>query len=248
MSILGPKALSALTLLIAIATARPAAADWRRTVDLNCGTAFTLEQGMVEVGLLTPLSVGVTDDVQVALHPILLLLGQPYIALRWRATRYDDVTLAFNLGTSWSFIRREDAEGDPSPEDPKADLGFPGTLQLDATVTFRVGDGWLFSVGGGPAMDLLGARPIRGLAELHASIHALIDRAQLVMLQASTYIDVTGAVDVRRPLVTLMYAVALSDAVHLGAGLGFGRFIYEPAAGVREELLVFPVADIWFRL
>ena len=179
----------ALVLVLAPAAGTGAArADWRRSIDLNYGTAFTLEQGMVEIGVMTPLSIGVTDELQVALHPILLLLGQPYIALRWRASRYGVATVALNLAGSWSLIRREDEAGTPATEGTPGG-GFPGTVQLTATLTFRAGHDWLFSVGAGPGIDLLGARPIRGLAELHASAHWLIDASQLVMLHATGYLD-----------------------------------------------------------
>jgi len=236
-------ALFALVLLGAPPRAR---ADWRRTHDINDNTAFTLEQGAVEVGVMRPLTVGVTDEFQVAIHPILLLLGQPYLAFRWRATRFGDVTLALNLGGSWSFIRREDGEGNPAESDTP-DSGYPGVLQATATLTVKAGADWLFSFGAGPGIDWLGARAVRGLAELHAAIHWRPESSQLLMLHASGYLDVgTGAIE--RPLVELIYGAALSHVVHVGAGVGVGTFIYEADSGERDTLNVFPVLDLWFRL
>jgi len=237
----------ALVLLLAMAFgADGARADWRRSTELNYGTAFTLEQGMVEIGVMTPLSIGVTDELQVAIHPVLLLLGQPYIAVRWRASRYGVATLALNLAGSWSLIRREDERGEPATEGTPGS-GFPGTVQLTATLTFRAGKDWLFSIGAGPGVDLLGADPIRGLVEIHASTHWLIDSSQLLMLHATGYLDASDDGHLLRPVLELEYAVALSNVVHLGAGVGFGEFIYEPNAGERKTLRIFPVADIWFR-
>ncbi|PKN58927.1 MAG: hypothetical protein CVU56_02990 [Deltaproteobacteria bacterium HGW-Deltaproteobacteria-14] len=237
----------ALVLVLAPAVSIGAArADWRRSIDLNYGTAFTLEQGMVEIGVMTPLSIGVTDELQVAIHPVLLLLGQPYIALRWRVSRYGVATVALNLAGSWSLIRREDEAGAPATEETPGS-GFPGTVQLTATLTFRAGRDWLFSVGAGPGIDLLGARPTRGLAEVHASAHWLIDASQLLMLHATGYLDTSDGGRLLRPSLELMYAVALSNVVHLGGGVGFGEFIYEPNTDERKTLHVFPVADIWFR-
>lgn len=245
---MSPRASLAIVLLVALVVSTGTArADWRRTTELSYGTAFTLEQGMVEVGLMTPLSIGVTDELQVATHPILLLLGQPYIALRWRVSRLGLATVALNLAGSWSFIRREDESGAPAAEGTPGS-GFPGTVQLTATVTLRAGRDWLFSIGAGPGVDLLGARPTRGLAEIHASAHWLIDASQLMMVHATGYLDASDDGHLLRPVLELEYAVALSNVVHIGAGVGFGEFIYEPNADERRTLRVFPVVDIWFRL
>jgi len=214
---------------------------------VTSNTAFTLEQGVVEVGIMTPLTIGVVDELQVALHPVLLLLGQPYVAARWRVTRPGDIGVALNLGASWSFIRREDRQGRPASPETEGVTGFPGTVQLTTTVTLRVGEGWLLSVGAGPAVDFLGERAVTGLVELHGSVHWIIDRTQLLALHASGYLGVTGDDPLVRPLAQLMYAVALSRIVHLGVGVGVGSFIFDTSETERRTLKVFPVADLWFR-
>lgn len=238
-----------LALALAVPTVAPgeALAEWRRSSEVTHNTAFTLEQGQVEIGVLTPLTVGLTDEVQAALHPVLLLLGQPYIAVRWRLTHFGPVNFALNVGAAWSFIRREDADGRPATSESVGTVGFPGSMQLTGTFTFRAGSDWLLSVGAGPAIDLLGAEVSRGLVEVHAGVHWLIDRSQLLMLQASSYLAFDDSPVLRRPLVQLMYAVALSSVVHLGGGVGFGEFIFEPSESERETLAVFPVLDLWFR-
>jgi len=238
---------AAIALTLVTGASTEARGDWRRTTEVTHNTAFTLEQGQVEIGVLTPLSVGVTDELQVALHPVLLLLGQPYLALRWRLTRFGPVNVALNLGASWSFIRREDRDGRPADADTVGPVGFPGSLQLTGTVTLRLGSDWLLSLGAGPALDLLGAEVTRGLVELHAGLHWLIDRRQLLMLHANGYLQLSEEVTVRRPVVQLLYAVALSNVVHLGGGVGFGEFIFEPTDTERQTLAVFPVIDLWFR-
>ena len=237
-----------LVALLGLATFTPAArGNWRRSTEINTNTAFTLEQGMVEVGFLAPLTVGITDEFQAALHPILLLLGQPYVALRWRITRPGPVTVALNLGASWSFIRREDEQGQAASEtDP--DSGFPGTTHATATVTFRAGEDWLFSVGGGPGADFLGTRTVRGLAELHASIHWRPDPRQVLMVQASGYLDLDASGALTRPVLSLVYGFALTDVVYLAGGVGFGDFVFEPDEESRKTLHVFPIVDVGFRL
>ncbi|MCB9734419.1 MAG: hypothetical protein H6745_17665 [Deltaproteobacteria bacterium] len=236
--------LKALVLMACLASATPAAAEWRRSHDITLNTAYTLEQGAVEIGILTPLSVGVTDEVQVAIHPILLLLGEPYVALRWQMTRVGAVTVATNLGASWSFIRRENEDGVPASG---AGTGFPGVVQATATVTFKLGDSWLLSAGAGPAIDFLGADPVRGLAEVHLSAHWLLDESQLLMAQLQGYVRLTDRSELVRPLGELLYAVALSQGVSLAAGAGVGEFVFEESSSERRTLNLFPIIDLWFR-
>ena len=222
--------------------------DWRRTADVTYNTAFTLDQGVLEVGILTPLSIGITDEIQTALHPVLLLLGVPSLSLRWRVTRKRDVTVAINGSAAWSFVRKEDRDGIPEDGGPSGPVGFPGTTQLTATMTFRAGDAWLLSAGSGPALDFLGSNPIRGMAEFHGAVHWLVESDFLLMAQFIGYLDFSSNVSVRRPVAQLMMAYAVSDLVHLGLGVGFGKFIFETSATNRDTLAAFPIVDIWFRL
>lgn len=224
----------------------PAHAEWRRTSDIDLNTAYTLEEGALSVGLFAPLVVGVTDDFQASIHPLLLLLGQPSLAFRLRVTPVDDVTVSFNLSGAWSFIERETASGSATPTGDET-FGFPGTLQLTETTTLTLGRHALFSFGAGVAADFLGEVPIRGLLEVHLSAHLLPAPRHLIMLQLIGFIPFTEEVDLVRPTAQVVYAWSAGSRVHLALGLGLGEWTWESADGSRTTLNLFPVLDVWFR-
>lgn len=227
-------------------TSTPAHAEWRRTTDIDLNTAYTLEEGALSVGLFAPLVVGVTDDFQASIHPLLLLLGQPSLAFRLRVTPVDDVTVSLNLSGAWSFIERETASGTSSPTDDET-FGFPGTLQLTETTTLTLGRHALLSFGAGVAADFLGEVPIRGLFEIHLSAHFLPAPRHLVMLQLIGFVPFTEELDLVRPSAQVVYAWSAGSRIHLALGLGLGEWTWESADGSRTTLNLFPILDVWFR-
>lgn len=235
--------------LVTMLVAAPsiASAEWRRTSDVELNTAYTVEEGALSVGLFAPLVVGVTDDFQAAIHPLLLLLGQPSLALRLRVTDVGDATVAVNLAGAWSFIQRETKDGDTDPTTDER-RGFPGSLQLTTTTTFRLGRSALLSVGGGLSADFLGEVPVRGLVELHASGHLLLGNRHLLMVQLIGSLPFTGEpVSLVRPTAQLLYAWSAGSRVHLALGVGIGDFAWETSSGTTTSLAVFPLLDVWFR-
>lgn len=228
-------------------SARGAHAEWRRTTDIELNTAFTQEEGSLSIGILSPLTVGVTDSFQAAIHPLLLLLGQTSVALRVRVTPIEDVSAALNLAGTWSFIDRETRDGIPSAEAGDAEVGFPGTLQLTETTSFRLGQQALLSAGGGVASDFIGATPIRGLLELHVAAHWLPATRHLLMLQLLGYVPFTEAARLVRPSAQVLYAWSASSRVQIVVGMGIGDWTWETSEGGRSKVRVFPIADLWFR-
>jgi len=225
----------------------PARAEWRRTADIDWGTAYTLDDGALSVGVLSPLTVGVTDEFQVSIHPILLLVGKPSLNLRYRVTPVGPVTVSVDMGGAWSFIRRVDLNGHEPAVGSTAPTGFPGTLQLHTNVTVRLSPNWLATVGTGGAIDFLGGTARRGMAEFHASAHWLPGPRHLVMLQASTLVDLTNGGGLIRPTIQVLYAWAASSRVQLGVGLTVGRIIWETGPGQSANIYAFPIIDAWFR-
>ncbi|MCC6624214.1 MAG: hypothetical protein IT385_23385 [Deltaproteobacteria bacterium] len=225
-----------------------ARAEWRRTSDVELSTAYTLEENALSVGVLSPLSVGVTESFQASIHPLLLLLGQPSLAFRVRLTPVDTFTVSLDLAGAWSFINRETEDGSSPSEAAEGELvGFPGTLQLGATMTWALGSHWLLSAGVGPAVDFLGDEPIRGMALTHLSVHWLPGPRHLLMFKASGYVDLTHDADLVRPTVQLAYSWAASARVHLLVGLGIGDWVWETSGGGRRTVRVFPLVDVVFR-
>ena len=86
-------------------------ATWDEREDLIYRTAHTLNEGEFEVGVFAPLQYGLNDQVQVAIHPILLLVLAPHIATRWRYLPEDEVTMSLDFEVTWSFLDRVDQAG-----------------------------------------------------------------------------------------------------------------------------------------
>ena len=226
----------------------PVAAEGRRTSEVELNTAYTLEESSLSVGILSPLTVGVTESFQASIHPLLLLLGQPSMAFRLRLTPVGDVTVALNLTGAWSFIARETEDGTSASAATEGErVGFPGTIQLSSTVTFAVGRRWLLSIGGGPAADFLGDYPVRGLIELHGSVHWLPAVRHLLMAQVLGYLDLTHGGALVRPTAQFVYGWSPSARLHLLAGVGIGEWTWEADSGGRRSVRVFPVVDVVFR-
>jgi hypothetical protein len=237
----------ALVLPAASFAAPSARAEWRRSTDIELNTAFTLEEGTLSIGLLSPLTVGVTDSFQAAIHPVLLLLGQPSMALRLRLTPVDDIAAALNVAGAWSFIRRETSDGRTTGEADGDPVGFPGTLQITETTTFRVGERVLLSAGAGVAGDFLGLEPVRGLIETHLSLHWLAAARHLLMLQLMGYLPFTEKARLLRPSAQLLYAWSIGSTVQLALGVGVGEWVWESSDAERTTVRVFPLVDVWFR-
>lgn len=244
---LGSRVAMVLGVLLVVGAGSTARAEWRRTTDIELNTAFTLEEGTLSIGILSPLTVGVTDNFQAAIHPVLLLLGQPSLALRMRLTPVDEVTAALNLAGAWSFVARETADGRSTSEANGDAVGFPGTLQLTETTSFRLGSRVLFSAGAGAAVDFLGGDPVRGLAELHLSMHWLAVARHMLMVQVMGYLPFTEQARLLRPSAQVLYAWSAGSSVQLALGLGVGNWVWETSDAGRTSVRIFPLIDVWFR-
>jgi hypothetical protein len=255
-----------LALALITTAAEPVRASWTNRADLIYSTAHTLDQGELEVGIFSPLQYGVSDSVQLALHPILLLVLTPHLSARWRVSKARRVTGAVDIGATWSFLDRVNRDGLRVVDDGACNgCGFPGTAQLTGTVSVEAAKGLMISAGGGPALDFLNLRPELFLLELHASVLFLINPDNLLMLHGATNIHPwAGGSSTSRNSLQLMYAHAWGS-VHLGVGLAAGKFALVVEEGTVRSLPgregvtvvhrgnikqwpVYPVLDVWIRL
>ena len=214
-------------LLAAFCLCAPTAhAVWADRADLIYRSAHTLDEGEFEFGIFTPLQYGVSDQVQIALHPILLLVLTPHASLRWRVLPEGPLTLALDLDLTWSFLDEVDDQGRRVADATCNECGFPGTMQLTGTMSWEVVDGLTWSFGTGIGVDVLDLNPQRGMLELHTSFLWLIDSENLLMLHGNINVhpwDTYAATS--REYVQFMYAHALG-ALHIGVGLAVGEFIF----------------------
>lgn len=243
---MGARAVAGVVLLLTL-SACPGRPAWLRSQDLTYGTAHTLEEGRYEIGLFTPFQYGISERVSAAIHPVLFFVV-PSLSVRWRFIETDTVALATNLGATWSFIGREDADGDPVDDDADCTAcGFPGLTLWTGTATFEPAKGWLLSVGGGPAIDFLDLKINRVVGELHASVLWHIDRDNLLMLHGNTYIDGRADQPLVRPTLQLTFAHDWDGFV--GAiGVAVGEFPIRLSDGTLQQWPAYPVVDLLWRL
>jgi hypothetical protein len=221
---------------------RAARAEWRRNADVVFSTAYTLQEGALAMGLVGPLDIGVSDTLQLGVHPILLLVGKPSVALRYRLTPVSPVTFALSAGASWSFIGRVDAEGRDSAA---AESGFPGSAHLTLLATIALRDDLILTAGLGLGADFLGDRLVRGLVPLQLGLHWRAGPSHLVMAQALGQVATDDGA-LRRPALQLLYGYALSPLVQVTLGLSLGPLTWQTESRART-LSAFPLADLWFR-
>jgi len=242
-----------------------ASATWSDHADLIYDTAFTLDQGEFEVGVVSPLMYGVNDRVQLSMHPILLLILSPHAGLRWQLTPTGPLGVALNLEGTWSFLEPVDSEGREVLDSDACDgCGFPGSLHAWPTVSWHAAPGLLLSAGAGPRVDFLNLNHEDTALVTHASVQWIIDPENLLMLHGSMDTRPWTSSAVTDPVAQLTYAHAWG-VLHLALGVAVGSFdlVIEPAtlssavdspgstvtsAGRVDTWNVFPVIDLFFRL
>jgi hypothetical protein len=230
---------------LAIAMALPARAEWRRNADVAFNTAYTLQEGTLTMGVLGPLDIGVTDTLQFGLHPILLLVGKPSVALRYRLTPVGSMTFALNAGATWSFIQRVDADGREADAGSRGTTGFPGTTQLTMLGTVELSPELTLTVGAGLGADFLGDTFLRAYIPAQVGLHLRLGAGHLLMVQGLVqFTPVDGGL--RRPAGQLMYGLSLTPLTQLALGVTIGPMPWQTTTGP-TTIGVFPFADIWFR-
>ena len=242
-----------------------ASATWSDHADLIYDTAFTLDQGEFEVGVVSPLMYGVNDRVQLSMHPILLLILSPHVGLRWQLTPTGPLTVAMNLEGTWSLLEPVDSEGREVTDSTACEgCGFPGSVHAWPTVSWLAHPGLLISAGAGPRIDFLDLNQEDTALVTHASIQWIINPDNLVMLHGSMDTRPWSSSSITDPVAQLTYAHAWG-VLHLALGVAIGTFdiVIEPATrststvtpgtivtsdGRIDTWNVFPVIDLFFRL
>ena len=265
----GLVALIVIALGVLTSSARPAQAVWADGADLIYRSAHTLDEGEFEVGIFSPLQYGINDQVQISLHPILLLVLTPHASIRWRILPEGPLTVAMELTATWSFLDQVNLDGHQIRDEATCDTcGFPGSTQLTTTLSWQLNENFTWSFGGGAGMEMLDAEPYRGFMELHSSLIWRIDGENLVMAHANMSLHPWDADPTSNESLQLMYAHAWGF-LHLGVGVAFGEFLFFTDVGsvrslpgssgakvvyegnylgMPQGMPVYPVLDMWIRL
>ena len=222
---------SALICLALVLASSPARADFGSIKRIVNGTAYTLEQGELAVGVLSPVQYGLMDELTVATHPILDLLLTPNVAIKGKV--YDGpVALSLNATYIETFLN-------------SAQQTFPGTLALFATLTVPLGQAVSLTAQGGYNLDV---SPIDHGAMFGLNASFLIGPADLIQitLQDQWYRDKQGF---RIPTAVVAYSHAWYR-LRVSVGVAAGRFplqIGDSGAKVLT-LPIYPVIDVWWLL
>jgi hypothetical protein len=259
------RGLLALFVVVLTSSARPAQAIWADGADLIYRSAHTLDEGEFEVGLFSPLQYGISDQVQISLHPILLLVLTPHASIRWRILPEGPLTVAMDLTATWSFLDEVDLGAHQVRDDDACSTcGFPGSSQLTATVSWQFDENFTLSGGVGAGMEMLDVTPNMGFIELHTSLIWRIDSENLLMAHANMNLHPWHPEPTSSETLQVMYAHAWGF-LHLGVGVAVGEFWFVEAVGsvrslpgssggkvfyegVNHPLYVYPVLDMWIRL
>jgi hypothetical protein len=251
--------------LAALLMTNSASATWSDHADLIYDTAFTLDQGEFEVGVVSPLLYGVNDRVQLSMHPILFLILSPHAGLRWQLTPTGPLGVAINLEGTWSFLEPVDSEGREVLDENACDgCGFPGSLHAWPTVSWHAAPGLLLSAGLGPRVDFLDLNHEDTTLVTHASAQWIIDPENLLMVHATMDTRPWKSSQISDSVVQVTYAHAWG-ILHLALGLAVGSFdiVIEPGtlssvantpggtvatSGEIDTWKIFPVLDLFFRL
>ncbi len=193
-----------------------------------------------------PLQYGISDRVQLGIHPILLLVGAVNLNLRWRLTDTGKkVTVATDLDVALSLLHRENLAGKEVRTDC-TECGFPSRFRALATVSVEIGKNVLLSLGGGPSIDLISVQYARFMLALHGSLIWRITPTQLLMLHGSGYVGLDGIGAPSTPAIQIMYARACGSA-NIGLGVAFGDFPIARTVNQEDRWLLYPVMDLWWR-
>ena len=250
---------------VLLSTTRPAHAVWTDGTDLIYRSAHTLDEGEFEVGIFSPLQYGISDQIQIALHPILLLVLTPHAALRWRLLPEGPFTVALDLDATWSFLDEVDIDGRRVEDDTACkNCGYPGSVQLTTTVSWQFAEDLTWSFGAGAGMDILDIEPQLGIVELHTSLLWRIDSENLLMAHGNINLHPWHSTPTSREYFQVVYAHAWGF-LHLGVGVAVGDFLFVEASGTvrtlpgaseatvvyegkTHGLPLYPILDLWIRL
>lgn len=208
----------------------PARGEFGNIRRVFSGTAYTLEQGELAVGILSPLQYGLFDRLTVSTHPILDLLLTPNVALRYKVLDQSRVALGIGASYMQSFLS---VGGDA----PGAVSAFP-TLSLPFT------DEVALSLQGGYTLDI---GPVRHGVLYGANLGWLVGPADLIWVAVQGRYRFGPGIET--PTVMVSYTHAWYQ-IRLSVGLAVGRFPTQVGSKVTDVLdfPVYPMIDVWWLL
>jgi len=200
----------------------------RRVVN---GTAYTLEQSELAVGVLSPVQYGLLDELTIATHPVLDLLLTPNVAIKGKV--YDGpVALSLNATYIETFLT-------------SARKTFPGTISLYSMLTVPIGRAVSLTAQGGYNLDV---SPVAHGVMFGLNASFLLGPSDLVQIAVQDQWYSAGQ-GFRIPTAVVSYSHAWYR-LRVSVGVAAGRFPLQIGdGGLRVlNLPVYPVIDVWWLL
>ncbi len=204
-----------------------AEAYWSAPSDIIHGTAYTLPEGRLRIGVASPLSYGMTDRIMFSTHPVLDLLLAPNIGMRFRL---NDGPFTISIGTVYteSFF-----QGNQEGHSPRIRAFTLGSIPMSDIMIFTFTAGWQQ----GFSLDV---------ESLHGSLttHVRLGRYDTFMI----YAGMARTLDSPSKLTghgMVVYARAFGP-YRVGMGAAFGPPLSLAPLGIGlEETQVWPFIDLW---
>lgn len=191
----------------------PASAVWHNTREVVLGTANTLEQGELIIGLLMPAVYGITDDLMLTIHPISWALLSPNASLRYRVVDEESVRLSISVGGAGTVL---DAGDTSVPADPRRPRGH---VSGGVLATFDAGAGVLLTAMTGYQHDFA---PSDDDFTWSVGMNWVITESSMLVLQGGFHWSFSRSrIDAEQ--ISLSYVHAF-DVLRVAVGIVYGNF------------------------
>lgn len=204
-----------------------AKAYWSAPSDIIHGTAYTLPEGRLRIGIASPLSYGMTDRLMFSTHPVLDLLLAPNLGMRFRL---NDGPFTVSLATVYteSFF-----PGNEDGNSPRIRAFALGSIPMADIIIFTFTAGWQ------QGFDF-------DIESLHGSLstHVRLGRDDTFMIYAGMARTLDSPASLSGHGMVL-YARALGP-YRLGMGAAFGPPLSLAPLGIGlDETQIWPYIDLW---
>ncbi len=229
----------------ALLTPAAAHAEWKSIQQVTLGTAQVLEQGAANIGVISPLAYGLTGQLTLQTHPILMLLLTPNAAARYRIVDQGNYVIS-----ATGAIKRSLGGADST----NTTVPAPGEMVAGGLGTLYLGPHWAVTGGLHYAahLDEVVGDELIGVSHGAAAtleLHHLITPSDL--LQASMYLRYgISHGGLAKPVTTLAWTHGFRrfGGVHLMVILTAFDVDGAQPGGWLSDLPALPTLDLWWRL
>ena len=194
---------------LALALSEAAQGTFDQPSEVVLGTAQTLEQGELMIGVFSPVAYGINDDLTLFIHPISLALLTPNGAFRWRLYDDDRVRVAAAFGGAATLPISGVVDDDPRRPLGHADI---------ALVTTATAGNWLFTARAGYQRDF---DPDEDDFDWSGIIDWVVGPSSLIQLQGGAQVGRVSGLHAPSAMLTYVHAWG---QVHLAAGIAYGEY------------------------